>query len=158
VLLNEDRSSRWGCEFIVQAKERGFTARTLLITGGMSAHQMQRMLANGCAGIFLRHGVVSELIYAIRRVADGEDWLDLRAVRVLVNGLGNSSLCNLSAWEQTVLAAVIQGESTKDISRSLQTSESRIKFALQRIFQKTGVRTRSGLVRVALDGRCRLAA
>jgi DNA-binding CsgD family transcriptional regulator len=41
--------------------------------------------------------------------------------------------------------------SNKEIAAKLQISESSVKAALQQLFEKTGVRTRSQLVRIALE-------
>jgi DNA-binding NarL/FixJ family response regulator len=50
-----------------------------------------------------------------------------------------------------VLRAVFEGLSNKEIGAHLNISESSVKAALQQLFQKTGVRTRSQLVRIALE-------
>ena len=49
------------------------------------------------------------------------------------------------------LKAVFEGLSNKQIAFRLQTSEGTIKAAMQQLFDKTGVRTRSQLVRIAIE-------
>jgi DNA-binding NarL/FixJ family response regulator len=46
---------------------------------------------------------------------------------------------------------VFEGYSNKEIARQPGVSEPAIKAALQRLVQKTGVRTRAQLVRVAAE-------
>ena len=46
---------------------------------------------------------------------------------------------------------VLEGLSNKEIAWRLQISESYVKAILQSLFQKTGVRTRGQLVRVAFE-------
>jgi DNA-binding CsgD family transcriptional regulator len=46
---------------------------------------------------------------------------------------------------------VFEGLSNKEIGARLEISESSVKAALQQLFHKTGVRTRSQLVRIALE-------
>lgn len=53
--------------------------------------------------------------------------------------------------ERQVLSFVFQGLANKQIADRLRISESSVKAALQQLFDKTGVRTRSQLVRVALE-------
>jgi DNA-binding NarL/FixJ family response regulator len=53
--------------------------------------------------------------------------------------------------ENEVLQGVFEGLSNKEIGARLDISESSVKAALQQLFQKTGVRTRSQLVRIALE-------
>jgi two-component system nitrate/nitrite response regulator NarL len=50
-----------------------------------------------------------------------------------------------------VLSFVFEGMSNKQIADQVQTSETAVKGSLQQLFAKTGVRTRSQLVRVALE-------
>jgi len=53
--------------------------------------------------------------------------------------------------ENQGLQGVFEGFSNKEIGARLDISESSVKAALQQLFHKTGVRTRSQLVRIALD-------
>ncbi len=58
---------------------------------------------------------------------------------------------SLNSREMDVLRLVVQGLSNKEIASSMNISESAVKNALQQLFGKTEVRTRSQLVRVALE-------
>jgi two-component system nitrate/nitrite response regulator NarL len=53
--------------------------------------------------------------------------------------------------QRKVLRFVLEGLSNKEIAWQLQISESYVKAILQSLFQKTGVRTRGQLVRVAVE-------
>ncbi|HSY65576.1 MAG TPA: helix-turn-helix transcriptional regulator [Terriglobales bacterium] len=53
--------------------------------------------------------------------------------------------------ERRVLSFVFEGLANKQIADRLQISESAGKASLQQLFTKTGVRTRSQLVRIALE-------
>ncbi|MGA9042142.1 MAG: LuxR C-terminal-related transcriptional regulator [Terriglobales bacterium] len=57
----------------------------------------------------------------------------------------------LNSREMDVLRLVVQGLSNKEIASSMNISESAVKNTLQQLFGKTEVRTRSQLVRVALE-------
>jgi two-component system nitrate/nitrite response regulator NarL len=57
----------------------------------------------------------------------------------------------LTARETDVLRYLVQGLANKEIAASMEISESTVKNTLQQLFAKTGVRTRSQLVRVALE-------
>ena len=58
---------------------------------------------------------------------------------------------SLTSRELDVLRSVVEGLANKEIAAHLQLSESAVKNALQQLFMKTGVRSRSQLVRVALE-------
>lgn len=53
--------------------------------------------------------------------------------------------------EMGVLRLVVQGLANKEIAAKMEISESAVKNTMQQLFGKTGVRTRSQLVRVALE-------
>jgi two-component system sensor kinase FixL len=57
----------------------------------------------------------------------------------------------LNSRESEVLRLVVQGLANKEIASRLNVSESAVKNTLQQLFAKTEVRTRSQLVRVALE-------
>lgn len=57
----------------------------------------------------------------------------------------------LSTRETEVLRFVVQGLANKEIAVRMDISESTVKNTLQQLFAKSGVRTRSQLVRVALE-------
>ena len=53
--------------------------------------------------------------------------------------------------ESDVLRFLVQGLTNKEIASRLGVSESVVKNTLQQLFAKTAVRTRSQLVRIALE-------
>jgi two-component system nitrate/nitrite response regulator NarL len=57
----------------------------------------------------------------------------------------------LNSRESEVLRLLVQGLTNKEIAAHLNVSESVVKNTLQQLFAKTEVRTRSQLVRVALE-------
>jgi PAS domain S-box-containing protein len=57
----------------------------------------------------------------------------------------------LTDRETEVLRYVVQGLANKEIAGTMEISESTVKNTLQQLFGRTGVRTRSQLVRVALE-------
>lgn len=64
---------------------------------------------------------------------------------------GTSERPTLNPRELEVLRLVVQGLANKEIASRMEISESAVKNTLQQLFGKTEVRTRSQLVRVALE-------
>jgi DNA-binding NarL/FixJ family response regulator len=62
----------------------------------------------------------------------------------------------LTEREDQVLRGVFEGLANKEIAAKIGVSESSVKATLQQLFDKTGVRTRSQLVRIALEGPFRM--
>jgi two-component system, LuxR family, sensor kinase FixL len=65
--------------------------------------------------------------------------------------LANDEGHPLNTRELEVLRLLVQGLANKEIASRMAISESAVKNALQQLFAKGGVRTRSQLVRVALE-------
>ena len=156
VLLDYDLGEEQGSSFLDSAKKKGFQGRVLMVTAGMSDAGTLRALESGAAGVFLKHSPPTQLVEAIHKVVSGETWLDSRAVRSLVAGASGRSdeqrnTQPLTERERAVLKGVFEGFSNKEIAAKLEISEGSVKAAMQQLFDKTGVRTRSQLVRIALE-------
>ena len=156
VLLDYDLGNReTGLQFIRRAREAGYSGRIFMVTAGMADADYVRALGMGVCGIFLKHSEPELLTDAIHRVMAGETWIDQRCIQGLVKAVeteGRQSRKNqLSERERDVLKGVFAGLSHKEIGAELKISEASVKSALQQLFVKTGVRTRSQLVRVALE-------
>jgi DNA-binding NarL/FixJ family response regulator len=156
VLLDYDLGDEQGTAFLDAAKRRGFPGKILMVTAGMNDAWTLRAFESGASGIFLKHSPPAQLIEAIHKVRSGDMWLDSRAVRSLVAGAQERSAAEqpgqvLSSRERSVLKAVFEGLTNKEIAASLRLSESSVKAVLQQLFDKTGVRTRSQLVRIAIE-------
>ena len=156
VLLDYDLGQEQGTRLLEQVADSKFTGRVLMVTAGMSDGVMLRALDKGCAGIFLKHSPPSRLVEAIRKVVGGEVWLDPAVTRSIIaaatgNAAGASQVQGLTPREQAVLKGVFEGLTNKEIGVRLSISESSVKAVLQQLFEKTGVRTRSQLVRIAIE-------
>src|ERR1700722_559426 len=158
ILLDYDLGEEQGAVALDEIRKNGFKGRVLMVTAGMSDAATVRVLESGSEGIFLKHSSPAQLVEAIRRMVAGEPWLDPRAMRSLIAGAtGKSeeqrSSQALTARERFVLQGVFEGLTNKEIAAQLQVSEGSIKAVMQQLFDKTGVRTRSQLVRIALERR-----
>lgn len=156
VLLDYDLETEQGSQFLEDAKRRDTSVKVLMVTAGMSSAGMMNVMESGASGIFLKHSPPTQLAEAIRRVAEGEMWLDPRVVKPVIDGATRSAERSrlesmLSEREKSVLKGVLEGSSNKAIAATMHLSESSVKAVLQQLFVKTGVRTRSQLVRIALE-------
>ena len=155
ILLDFDLGEDHGGEFISQAREAGYDGKILMVTAGMNAVESSAALRLGASGIFLKHNSPGILAKAIRLVAEGDMWVDQRVIQQLADGVpaqGDQGVRKLlTEREQQVLRGIFEGLTNKEIAAELGVSESAIKATLQQLFQKTRVRTRSQLVRFALE-------
>ena len=155
VLLDYDLGQQRAPDFLDRARALGLTPRVLMVTAGITPSESVQILNEGASGLFLKHSSPALLAEAIRRVHGGETWVDQRCLRDIVNVAlqpeGRPPSKDFTDRERAVLRGVFEGLSNKEIGARLEISESSVKAALQQLFQKTGVRTRSQLVRIALE-------
>jgi two-component system, NarL family, nitrate/nitrite response regulator NarL len=155
VLLDYDLGEQSGTQLLREARKNGFVGRVLMVTGGMSNTAMLHALDNGTSGIFLKNSPLVELIQAIRRVIMGEIWIDPGLMKAFLAGARHRNeearQEMLSTRERKVLRFVFEGFSNKEIGQQLAISEGSVKAVLQQLFARTGVRTRSQLVRIAVE-------
>jgi len=154
ILLDYDLGPQRAPDFLDRARALGLAPRVLMVTAGITPSESVQILNEGASGIFLKHSSPALLAEAIRKVHGGETWVDQRCLREIVQVAsqpeGRPSK-DFTERERAVLRGVFEGLSNKEIGARLEISESSVKAALQQLFHKTGVRTRSQLVRIALE-------
>lgn len=154
VLLDFDLEDDTGTRFIATAIDRGYTGKILMVTAGMSPPDISASRKLGISGIFLKHSSPATLLEAIRAVASGGEWLDPKlsspAGRISEAKV-QAATGQLTAREQQVLRSVFEGLTNKEIAHRIGVSQSSVKATLQQLFEKTGVRTRGQLVRIAIE-------
>jgi two-component system nitrate/nitrite response regulator NarL len=156
VLLDFDLGDGEGVDLIAELKKHQETAKVLMVTAGMPDDSAVRVMQAGASGIFLKHGSLDALLTAMQRVAAGGVWLDSDEVKAIVT----SSLVRkensdrgrtLTTRQGEVMRGILDGLSNKEIAVTINASESSVKAVIQELFRKAGVRTRSQLVRIAIE-------
>jgi DNA-binding NarL/FixJ family response regulator len=152
VLLDHDLGTERASQFLPAARQAGFEGRVLVVTAWVSDNEARRLLQQGVAGIFLKAAPLDELKASIRAVLAGGNWVSRSPVGPEEGAAaGETSAPLFNDRQRKVLRFVLEGLSNKEIAWRLQISESYVKSILQSLFQKTGVRTRGQLVRVAFE-------
>lgn len=155
VLLDFDLAGTDAGDCIAALHRTRYEGRILVVTGSMTAGEASMVLRLGASGIFYKHHSPGMLAQAIRHIAVGMTWIDQPAMRLMSDDQDRRrEPRDRAPWterEQQVLHGIFEGLANKEIGVKLGVSESAVKATLQQLFQKTGVRTRSQLVRVALE-------
>jgi len=153
VLLDWDLGEENGKQFMDRAHAAGFQGKVLLVTGGVSYAQAAELLKAGVAGVFMKHNSPVLLVQGLREVAAGKVWFEQDFIQKAMRSARTAESHNrkFTERERQVLSLVFEGLANKEIADKLNISESSVKAALQQLFSKTGVRTRSQLVRIALE-------
>jgi DNA-binding NarL/FixJ family response regulator len=141
-------------EFIPCFSKGQYPGKCLVIAKQVDATGSALVLKHGAYGIFLSSDSSSRLMQAIRLVAGGEAWVDQKIIQLLAERYPHYEARwrgNFTDREKTVLQGIVDGLSNRRIGDQIGVSESTIKAVLQQLFSKAGVRTRSQLVRIALE-------
>lgn len=150
VLLDINLGLQQGGAFLPLARNAGFQGKILVVTAGVSKLEAGRLVERGCAGIVLKQEHPEVLIRRIREIT-GQIGAPGVSPPELPGVAEPDALPSFTSRERQVLRAVFAGQSNKEIAFKLAVSEPLVKAVLQQLFSKTGVRTRSQLVRVALE-------
>jgi DNA-binding NarL/FixJ family response regulator len=113
----------------------------------------------GARGVFLKSGSVDSLIKCISSVQEGQIWADQAATEFLLEAIREpfpipvvdaKGRVLLSEREQSIVRAVAEGLTNREIANQLELSEHTVKNYIFRIFDKLGVSSRVELILYAL--------
>jgi DNA-binding NarL/FixJ family response regulator len=151
VLLDFELEDDTGTRFISAASAAGYRGKILMVTAGMNRLDSSLAWKLGISGVFLKHSSPATLLEAIRTVARGGVWIDHKTSPPSSPQADLPVPKGLTPREQQVLRSVFEGLTNKEIAYQIGVSQSSVKATLQQLFEKTGVRTRSQLVRIAIE-------
>ena len=154
VLLDFDLGHRDGTQFLRSARERGYTGQGPCRHCRCRKRRSSGFIRNGISGIFAKNNSAALLAEGIRDVMAGKLWVENELLQELAGGnspAADNKSGRFTERERLVLTGVFEGLANKEIADRLRVSESSVKATLQQLFSKTGVRTRSQLVRIALE-------
>jgi two-component system, NarL family, nitrate/nitrite response regulator NarL len=157
ILLDYDLGEEQGSRLLPELKSHLGTAKVLMVTAGMSDAITLQAMEAGASGVFLKHSNLDQLVTAIHQVVRGEIWLDTGIAHSLFKGRSTQReerlerTQPLTSRQSEVLRGILDGLTNKEIAWNLKVSESSVKAVIQELFHKAGVRTRSQLVRIAIE-------
>ncbi len=154
VLLDADLGPERAMDFVSRARAAGFDGRILVVTAGLSDQEALQLIQSGVAGILHKHHSIDVLCAAIRQVANGEVWLEKAYLGPLFRTVDRTRMPkrpSLTERDKTVLRYLLQGLTNREMAAKLEISEGAVKASLRHVCEKLGVRTRTQLVKVALE-------
>jgi two-component system response regulator NreC len=134
--------------------------RVLILSMHDDPAYLRSVLAAGASGYVLKRAVDMELLAAIRAVHRGGVFVDPSLAHVFVQdaldkavrgGPAPRSLNILSERERQVLGLVAQGYGSQEIAKQILVSVKTVETYRARIAEKLGLRTRSEIVRFAVQ-------
>lgn len=151
LLVDYDLGSDCASDLLAQLGGTGFTGPTVILTAHVNVPTAKQLVRAGVSGILLKSGSMSVLGAQLVNIRDGHPRFDIDPEPVLECNTPSSERDALTAREKITLDEIVNGLTNKEIAIKHDLSESSVKAHIQRLFLKTGVRTRSHLVRLALE-------
>lgn len=145
VLGDED-----GLTVLPDLREAAKNSRVLVLTGLRSSESQRRAMRAGAMGIVLKEHAADVLIKAIKKVHEGEVWLDrLMMGRVLQDiteekqgDPEREKIASLTEREREVVGLVGEGLKNRQIAQKLFISETTVTHHLSSVFSKLQVSDR----------------
>ncbi len=147
----EDRGGKNALDLLGPLQEIGFAGKILVVTAGLPDKDALALIKGGISGIFHKQESPEELQRAIVEVAQGRVLIDQQYLQAVVAAAQPQETARFTERERITMRYLLQGLANKQIAGNLNISESAVKATLQQLFSKTGVRTRSQLVLLAIE-------
>jgi DNA-binding NarL/FixJ family response regulator len=149
-----------GMEALRKLAAADLPLRTIVLTAAIERQQIVEAIRLGARGVVLKQAATELLLKSIRAVMAGEYWIGRESVADLIAYLRSPQPSRLAEAEKKrygltpreleIVAAVVGGDTNRDIGTKLVISEDTVKRHLTNIFDKTGVSTRLELALFAI--------
>jgi two-component system, NarL family, nitrate/nitrite response regulator NarL len=148
----------WGV--LEEIKLDSLPTRTIVLTAAEDERDAIHAMRLGARGVVLKQSASELLVKSIRRVHNGEIWLDNRVTAEVIDAFKKSTESRrrlekplLSHRENEIVQLVAQGSRNREIGEKLLISEQTVKNHLRNIFDKLGVSDRLELALYAIHHR-----
>lgn len=152
-----------GLSLLQRIQNQKFKTKIIVLTASDDEGEYVQAMKYGTSGIVLKQTATDLLIKSIRKVHDGEIWLDARTTAAVMRQFASPSEPSprerdkprLSNREREIVALVAQGFKNKEIAERMFISEQTVKNHLHNIFDKLGVSDRLELALYAIHRNIR---
>ena len=157
VILDINMPEVDGVEVTRQMLAENPPPRVVIYAAVIEEEQMLEVIRAGVHGIVLKEMMPQLLVQCIRKVYEGEKWIERRSARLTLENMlrreaGSRSIATLiTKRESAILRMVADGARNKDIANALFISEGTVKVHLHNIYEKLGLDSRLALLRYAQD-------
>jgi DNA-binding NarL/FixJ family response regulator len=121
----------------------------LVLTTYDTDRDIVRAVEAGAAGYLLKDAPPEQIVAAVRAAATGDTVLSDALTERVIARMRDGRLADLSARQVEILRLVAQGNTNKEIARSLYISEATVKTHLVHVFGKQGAESRTAAVSIA---------
>ena len=145
-----------GLDFLPELTKASSNSRVLVLTGVQTPESHRTAIRRGAMGIVLKQQAAELLLKAIKKVHDGEVWIDRSMIGSVLSEVRSehrtdtnpeaTKINALTAREREVISLVSEGLKNKVIGERLFISETTVTHHLSSIYAKLGVSDRLELV------------
>lgn len=126
-----------GLEIVSKCKEKDVDTKFVILTSSVKKDDFQRGMKIGVDGYILKEAFAEDIIYAIRVILRGKQFIDPEVIRYqATNILENKVLDELTPREYDVLEELGKGLSNYEIAKNLYISENTVKKHVSNILSK----------------------
>ena len=150
VLLDLNMPGLSGLNATEMILEKRPKTRILILSMHDSPEYISTALSHGARGYILKDVPTEEIRNAIDRVMAGQEYLCTGAKGSLKPKISDGREA-LTSREQTILLELAQGQSNKDVARTLNISVRTVETHRKNIKRKLGISSTAGLTRYALE-------
>lgn len=132
--------------------------RVIILTASENKSEFVQAMKLGCSGIMLKQTAPDLIAKCIRKVSEGEIWLDSQTMAAVMRQFSNRSERSgkrgsgksrergpLSARELEIVELAAQGYKNREMAKKMFISEQTVKNHLHNIFDKLGISGRQEL-------------
>jgi len=152
VLMDLQAPRLGGCATIQRIVAECPGTHVVVLTTFDTEEHVFEAISSGAEAYLLKNASVNQILNAIRAVMRQESWLaptvarkvlnEFRRIRPVTDKLPDEPL---TVREARILDLIIQGQSNKEIARTICLAEGTVKNYVSRIMEKLNVRTRTEL-------------
>jgi two-component system, NarL family, response regulator NreC len=159
VLMDLTMPDGGGLAAIVALKQAGSKTRVVVLTAHDELGYVRAAGQAGAVGYVVKSAVDTELLAAIRAVAQGKTFVDAAlalgfaqsSMRSASPGSGGLGTAQLTGRELEVMRRVAEGFTNGQIANELRLDVKSVETSRSMVMEKLGLASRSALVRFALD-------
>jgi DNA-binding NarL/FixJ family response regulator len=143
-----------GLSFLPELCEASPESRVLVLTGVQNPDSHRRAIRRGAMGIVLKEHAADQLLKAIKKVYEGEVWIERSMMGSMIQEMNKPTLIDpeitkiesLTEREREVIALVGEGLKNKQVGERLFISETTVTHHLSSVFSKLEVSDRLELI------------
>lgn len=155
VLLDIALPGLSGLEVLAESTKRFPHVRVIILTVHEAGEYALRALRAGAAGYLPKSAASIELHKAIDTVARGETYVSgevaKEAILQQTKGAGDENLLKkLTPRQREILILMVEGNSTRDIARTLKISVKTVESHRAQLMERLNIHEMAGLVRYAI--------